>query len=63
MEWQPSSTAPKDGTEVLGYVGSSYQGGVVVVHWDKHDCAWIDWDGDFWEFTHWMPLPAPPVTP
>ena len=60
VTWQPIATAPKDGTEFLGFVGASYQGGVVVIHWDKND-GFIDWGADFWEPTHWMPLPAPPA--
>ena len=62
LQWQPIETAPKDGTEFLGSVGVSYQGGVVVLHWDKDD-GFIDWDADFWDPTHWMPLPPPPETP
>lgn len=62
MEWQPIETAPKDGSEFIGYVATSYQGGAVVLHWYKK-YGWIDWDYDVWEPTHWMPLPPPPVTP
>ena len=62
MQWQSIETAPKDGTEFLGFVGVSYQGGVVVLHWDKSD-EFIDWDADFWDPTHWMPLPLSPETP
>jgi hypothetical protein len=61
MNWQPIETAPKDGREILGAVGQSYQGGVVVIQWSDGLDAWLDWDRDFWEPTHWMPLPAPPT--
>jgi hypothetical protein len=70
-EWMPISTAPKDGREILLYLGEP---------WDKVEKArWYD----FWENwivgvlpqdpvreewhgigksipTHWMPLPSPP---
>ena len=62
-KWQPIEAAPKDGTEFLGFVGVSYQGGVVVLHWDKIDGLFIDREADFWDPTHWMPLPPPPETP
>ena len=57
--WQPIETAPTDGGEVLVYVGKSYVGGCVVAVKDTNG-DWLDWDGDVWEPTHWMPLPTPP---
>ena len=57
--WQPIETAPTDGGEVLVYVGKSYVGGCVVAVKDTNG-DWLDWDGDLWEPTHWMPLPAAP---
>jgi len=65
MKWQTIDTAPKDGTEFLGY-GESGVFGV---------CAWYDgYYGKFFtsfhtdncgeyvqdDWTHWMPLPNPP---
>lgn len=63
--WKPISSAPKDGTGILGY-------------WDTgtiHDCnfsavkfhrgAWWETNEDYKvsQPTHWMPLPAAPGTP
>jgi hypothetical protein len=58
--WQPIKTAPRDGTKILSFVWTIYQGGVVVAHWDDND-GFIDCDSDFWEPTHWLPLPEPPT--
>jgi len=58
--WQPIETAPTDGGEVLVYVGKSYVGGCVVAVKDTNG-DWLDWDGDVWEPTHWMPLPDAPA--
>ena len=68
MNWQPIETAPRDGTEILLYVGT-------LCH--DYGVAW--WNGEWWEMgsrecagmkdrfdvefgapTHWMPLPEPP---
>jgi hypothetical protein len=64
--WQDISTAPKDGTEVLGYRPPSRSRRTIYI------CAWrkIDSAGSAWVSvidrmvaipTHWRPLPAPPV--
>ena len=63
--WEPISTAPKDGTEILAAVAdiSAPNGTRIEI---------ILWDLNFWwrwrtvklkepaSPTHWMPLPAPP---
>lgn len=55
MEWQPIETAPRDGTEILGY-GRGY---FWIVHWDRQH--WSDYDPITPpEPTHWMSLPEPP---
>ncbi len=69
-EWQRIETAPKDGTDVLGFWSFVYDGdkaptvGMDVISW--HDMGviglWRDRDGLCSDgvFTHWMPLPEPP---
>lgn len=58
--WQPIESAPKDGTQFLGFVPSYYrgQGGHALVLW--LDGEW--YDAKAWTVTptHWMPLPATP---
>lgn len=57
-QWQPIETAPKDGTEVLTFNRTL---GIIVAACKKE---WVDtWDGHklYGEFTHWMPLPEPPL--
>lgn len=60
MEWQDISTAPKDKTSILLFDGFS-SGLPVIGFWNGR--SWDD--GDFFDdlggFTHWMPLPKPPV--
>lgn len=75
--WQDISTAPKDGTRVIGFT----KFGVEVVKWHEWDGAeygsrtgWIGVEQDStcypesylravatYQPTHWRPLPAPPV--
>lgn len=62
-EWQPISTAPKDGTEILVCAcGNSW----FVVFWDDklgNTHCWQTPDGVAYHNdlpSHWMPLPAIP---
>jgi hypothetical protein len=67
MAWKPIETAPKDGTSIfiigndLGLDCLSY----CAAFWDN-DGAWHnDIDGsvfpEYYEPTHWQPLPEPPT--
>ena len=59
MEWQPISSAPKDGSRFL--INSNWLDkddkplGVEVTHWS--DMGWVSCEKIP---THWMPLPPPP---
>ena len=61
MDWQPIETAPKDGSDILGFAADAVNPAIVVCYWNK--------DGYFEEsyfrelsveLTHWLPLPEPP---
>lgn len=60
--WQPISTAPKDGTSILGWDGFdmavvSFEDGT----WELDVIGFNATDGN-WEPTHWMPVPTPPTS-
>lgn len=61
-EWQPIETAPKDGSEILGW--SSISGEAYVMWWEAIHSDWVwcinDLEDMFCDPTHWMPLPEPP---
>lgn len=67
--WQPIETAPKDGTNILTFARDQY--GITyfgVAQWAEKNPDFPNTvSGWFWPYaikpTHWMPLPAPPVTP
>ena len=61
-EWRPIKTAPKDGTEVLGWpaVGRYNMDMPAPMAWDRGVWRMIAGEGDWMDPTHWMPLPAPP---
>jgi len=70
MEWHPIETAPKDGTRALVWIDLTGE------HVKDRSYARIAcWDGDCERWrdghsgppltidpTHWMPLPAPPLS-
>ena len=62
QQWQPITTAPKDGTMILGYMPSScHEGLLCVCFWNK---VWDHWqnnvDGGSEKPSHWLKLPEPP---
>jgi len=61
--WQPIETAPKDGTDILGWHEIA---GTSQTCFSKGEWVCPDWDEDryihcTWSPTHWMPLPTPPT--
>lgn len=62
-EWQPFETAPKDGTALLCW--SEDEGSVDLIWFEPAWGRWIDETLERYPLapTHWMPLPAPPVSP
>lgn len=59
-DWQPIATAPKDGTEVLGYLPVAKKARVVL--WRRHWEQWQMVPGYYAaKPTHWQPLPKPPA--
>lgn len=64
MEWQPIETAPKDGTEILGYdIGDDAYYLARFVHPYQLKPTWIDSEDKDILITHWMPLPEAPSEP
>jgi Protein of unknown function (DUF551) len=59
MKWQAIETAPKDGTEILGYCAID---GIILVYWKSSGWEY-SWGYSNLEpkLTHWMPLPEPPI--
>lgn len=60
-EWQDISSAPKDGTWILGYQSGALAG--VYLTWDSERDAWIDEYGDQEFPAKWIPAPALPTPP
>jgi hypothetical protein len=54
--WQPIATAPKDGTEILGWPVEGGNSTIAIVSFFR---GWTSGDYDA-EPTHWQPLPQPP---
>lgn len=55
--WRSMDTAPKDGTEILGYSSD-----VGIMFWDCGGWWWThcNWQPSEIEPVAWMPLPPPP---
>lgn len=76
MAWRPIETAPKDGTKVLLYINSRFEGRRIVIAAWVHDPSlsigygWSSGEDLGWEcetylerdLTHWQPLPEPPTS-
>lgn len=76
MQWQSIETAPKDGTDILGFCRDAWSTPTwpresedyVVAHWEvsSYDAtgSWVESSGEQYQaypLTHWMPLPPPPT--
>ena len=74
-EWQPIDTAPKDGTQIIGYEPQdSIYGGVIGIQWIPQTSKMYFGSeiklGGYWaksvhtqvvlKPTHWLPLPELP---
>lgn len=57
MSWQPTETAPRDGTRVLLF--SRQHKNICIGYWKA---AWwlCQGSGDAFSASSWMPLPEPP---
>lgn len=69
-EWRPIESAPKDGSNILIIAGNAYSpearqgwwGGDAWLFWSRAEKFAAGGIGPMVEVTHWMPLPAPPVS-
>lgn len=64
-QWQPISTAPRDGTRILTFGLKEGQPRQCITWWRRGQDAkgyigWGEWHPELWPPTHWMPLPALP---
>jgi hypothetical protein len=65
-QWQPISSAPKDGTQILIFEPAENIGGAVrhagtvrIARW-RSDTIPAGWSGSERSPTHWLPLPPHP---
>jgi hypothetical protein len=61
-EWQPISTAPKDGTRIMLWLSGPIRSPKAVFG-KGHSGFWITEGSGPANPTHWMPLPEPPKQP
>ncbi|HEX2753685.1 MAG TPA: hypothetical protein VHP34_11395 [Alphaproteobacteria bacterium] len=59
VAWQPISTAPKDGTNIIGFWRIYKRPS--VMWWNFKDGAFESWADRREEPSHWMPLPPAPL--
>ena len=50
--WKPISSAPKDGTKIIGYFAPAHE--ARTVSWDKERNCWETIDRDVYEPTVWI---------
>ena len=62
VSWQPISTAPKDGTNILIFEAQVGTVGIVRVSRWRDDTIPSGWAGANAP-SYWLPLPLPPETP
>ena len=58
--WQPIETAPATANKVLAFSESGNMK-IETGHWLRNMLHAAKVDGDHCNYTHWMPLPAPPL--
>lgn len=61
-EWQPIESAPRDENDILLFDARTNTS--IVASFDNNIGFWETLEGasyGFKAFTHWMPLPAPPI--
>ncbi|MGM4906305.1 Lar family restriction alleviation protein [Tardiphaga sp. 866_E4_N2_1] len=60
--WQEIDTAPKDGTNFVAIYGDDFDGTFWILFWNDtcFECVSGGYQVD--HATHWMPLPAPPIS-
>ena len=58
---QPIETAPRDGSVILGFYYERWYPIAWNDKWQLEGCCFADESIDC-EPTHWMPMPAPPVS-
>lgn len=69
MDWQPSKTAPKDGTWIIAWVSpiphihDPQDGHPALAYWTTHNGGGWVWNGLAGNISHWQPLPVPPDKP
>lgn len=61
--WMPISTAPKDGTRIIGFADGEYATVQFSFgYWNLCVAGTLATDSEWWP-THWMPLPVMPNVP
>jgi hypothetical protein len=61
-EWMPIASAPKDGTEILGFMHKKRIELIWFFAASSHTQNWLDTNGEIVNPTHWQPLPPTETT-